>query len=231
MLLRAELKQIYLMSLKNGLYLFRETCSSVSLKGSQPPWQTDPYPCSRLGWILWIESVSPPFTPLCTRAGDADAGTSWAKWAAGCPGNRKGTAVSSAVWCLQRTRRWQQVNTSWGIFSGDGPRCPPPTASLPYEQKAQGLVNSHALPFMCITGLNVLPPLILFFSSLASFLGNPLFTSPFSFNFSLFLTFCLVNWLCLLCLSFPLCILFDRRQHAAHAGRIYQMTAKTSSGL
>ena len=55
--------QINLISLKNSLYLFRETCSSISLKGSQLPWQTDPYPFSRLGWIIWNKHI---FSPIYT---------------------------------------------------------------------------------------------------------------------------------------------------------------------
>lgn len=56
--------------------------------------------------------------------------------------------------------------------------------------------------FKCITGITILPPLILLFSSPVSFSWNPLFSSPSLLNFSLPSAFCLVNWLFLLCLSF-----------------------------
>lgn len=183
------------MSLKNGLYLFREACSSVPLKGSQLPRQTDPYPCSRLGWVILNEHNSPLFTPLCTSMGEAWWWDFMGKVTCGCPGDCSNNAVSSVVWHLQR------VSTFGGIFLGDGLLCPSPAGTLPYEKKAWGFVNKHALPFKYITGLAVLPPLLLFFSSLASFLWKLLFSS-FLLYFSLPLTFCLANWLFLLCLSF-----------------------------
>lgn len=161
------------MGLKNGLYLFRETCSSVSLKVCQLHWQTDPYPCSRLGWIIWNEHISAPFTPLCTRAGEAWWWDILGKESCRLPWQVQRhccfiSCVTFAVIKVAAGRRF------WGDLPWGWTSLPISNCHFSIWKKAQGVVNRHALPFKCITGPTVLPSLILlFFSTCFFFCGTP----------------------------------------------------------
>lgn len=152
------------MSLKNVLYLSRETCSSVSLKGSQLPWQTDPYLCSTLGWMIWNEHISPPFTTPCTRGGKLPGPSEW----------RAALATATAQLfhllcdvCMIKTAVGQHFlgDLPWGWTSLPTSNC----HSSIWKKNPQGLVNRCALSIKCITQSSLHKS---YSSSLASFLWN-----------------------------------------------------------
>lgn len=142
------------MSLKNGPYLFRETCTSISLKHAQLPWQTDPYPCSSLGWPTFL----PHFTPLCKRSemvGLPEHSELLLPWQL----QRSCCFISCVMFAVINLEAGQHFwgDLPWGYTSLPNSTCHYSTRT---KTPSQGLVNRHALPFKCITGIAVLPPLI-----------------------------------------------------------------------